>query len=242
MTPAERDRVVATLPSEFPVDQTRPPEGDPHFNAKMNARKTLERFFARHGRRVYLACELPVYYPEEPMFAPDVMGVVDVELHERMSWVVSKEERGLDFALEIYVAGDRRKDHIANVERYARLGIAEYFIFDRGRLRLSGYRLPEASARRYDPILPQFGHYKSGVLGLELALEGEKLRFFHGDAPVPEAEELIGKLEGMVNQLELRLEEEAKLREEEAKLREEAEAKLAKALLELEALKRGERP
>ena len=113
--------------------------------------------------------------------------------------MTADEGKGLDLALEIYVSGNRRKDHEANVARYAKLGIGEYFIFDRGRLRLSGYRLPVGGGR-YEPILPQHGHYESRALGLELALEEEKLRFYCGDAPVPEAEELIGKLEnaGMV--------------------------------------------
>jgi exonuclease III len=34
MTPAERQRVVDALPSEFEVSQTSPPEGDFHFEAK----------------------------------------------------------------------------------------------------------------------------------------------------------------------------------------------------------------
>ena len=83
---------------------------------------------------MYLACELPVYYPGERMFAPDVIAVMDVEPHSRMRWVVSAEGKGLDFALEVHVAGERRKDLERNVERFARLGIREYFLFDRGRL------------------------------------------------------------------------------------------------------------
>lgn len=252
MTAEERQRVVESLPSEFPPNEASPPEGDRHFNAKMNTRKTLGRFYERLGRRMYLACELPVYYPGERMFAPDIMAVQDVERHDRERWVTADEGKGLDLALEIYVSGNRRKDHEANVARYAKLGIAEYFIFDRGRLRLTGYRLPAAGGGRYEPILPQHGHYESRVLGLELALEDEKLRFYCGDAPVPEAEELIGKLETMLDGLELRLaqaeeraseetrlrEEETRLREEEARLRAEAERRLAEALRELERLKR----
>ena len=51
MTPEERERVVQSLPSEFDWDEAAPPEGDPHFNAKVDARKTLGRFFERTGRR-----------------------------------------------------------------------------------------------------------------------------------------------------------------------------------------------
>jgi Uma2 family endonuclease len=244
MTPAEREHVLASLPSEFEIDAAAPPEGDYHFNAKMNSRKTLGRFFDRIGRRVYLACELPVYYPGERMFAPDLMAVLDVSTNERPHWVVAHEGKGLDLALEIFVSGSRRKDHEQNVERHASLGIREYFIFDRGRLRLTGYRLRAAGT--YEPILAQAGRYPSDVLGLSLAIDRERLRFFVGDSEVPEAEELIDKLEGMVSRLESRVSaaeyraiEEARLREEETRLREEAEQRLEQALAELRRLKEG---
>ncbi|MDY7226455.1 Uma2 family endonuclease [Hyalangium rubrum] len=252
MTPEERARIVASLPSEFPVSEASPPEGDPHFEAKARTREVLGSFFSRIGRKVYLACELPIYYPGEPMFAPDVIAVVDVETHSRMRWVVSAEGKGIDLALEVHVAGERRKDLEKNVERYARMGIREYFLFDRGRLRLLGWRLDEAR-RSYRPVLPQHGFYTSEVLGLELQLEGEKLRFYHGRAPLPEADEMIVTLERMVEgveqrraELEQQLAEEARLRTEEARLRaeetqrrEEAERRLAEALSELERLRGG---
>jgi Uma2 family endonuclease len=251
LSPAERASVVESLPSEFPITEANPPEGDAHFNAKARTRDTLGGYFARTGRRVYLACELPVYYPNESMFAPDVLAVVDVETHERERWVVSAEGKGLDLALEVFVSGDRRKDMERNVELYARLGISEYFVFDRGRLRLLGYRLPTLGSRVYQPMMPQGGRYASQVLGLDLRIEDKRLRFFHGMTAVPEAQELIAKLEMIVGDVEARAlaaeeradheaklrMEEAKLRAEEAKLRAEAERKLAAALVEIERLK-----
>lgn len=252
LTREQREAVVAQLPSEFPVEAGPPPEGDPHFNAKVGARGALGAYFERIGRKVYLACELPVYYPGEAMFAPDIMAVVDVELHERMGWVVSKEGRGLDLAIEIHVAGDRRKDLIDNVARFARLGIREYFIFDRGRLHLAGYRLPSGSvsakapdANAYQRLVPQHGRLASDVLGLDLVVEDERLRFYHGTAQLAEASELIASLQRMVDGLQTRLdeearlrEEEARLREEEARLREEAEQRVAQLEAELAELKK----
>jgi hypothetical protein len=266
LTPEQRAKILDSLPSEFAASEASPPEGDPHFEAKVRTREVLGGFFARIGRKVYLACELPVYYPGEPMFAPDVIAVVDVEPHSRMRWAVSAEGKGIDLALEIHVAGARRKDLEKNVERFARLGIREYFVFDRGRLRLTGWRLEEGR-RSYRPIVPQHGYYPSEVLGLELQLEGERLRFYMGRAPLPEADEMIANLERMVKeaeehraeevrlredearlreeearrreQAEQRLAEEVRLRGEESRLREEAERRLAEALAELERLRRG---
>ncbi len=257
LSPEEQARIVDSLPSEFPVSEANPPEGDPHYEAKSRTREVLGSFFSRIGRKVYLACELPVYYPGETMFAPDVIAVVDVEPHSRMRWMVSAEGKGVDLALEIHVAGERRKDLERNVERYARLGIREYFVFDRGRLRLSGWRLEEGR-RTYRPILPQHGLYPSEVLGLDLQVDDERLRFYVGGAALPEAPEMIARLEHMVERVEasraeleqqlveearMRAEEarmraeEARLRAEEAQRREDAERRLAEALAELERLR-----
>jgi Uma2 family endonuclease len=251
LSDAERARIVESLPSEFPVRESAPPEGDPHFDAKVDTRQTLRSYFERIGRKVYFACELPVYYPGEEMFAPDVIAVLDVELHQRMRWVVSAEKKGIDLAVEIHVAGNRRKDLEKNVERYARLGIHEYFIFDRGRLDLTGYRLADGT-RTYRRIVPQHGFYPSNVLGLELRLEDTRLRFYHGTAPLLEASEMIGRLEEMVLAAEARRQEEhraleeverqrdeaQRAREEERRAREETERKLTEALAEIERLQR----
>jgi Uma2 family endonuclease len=239
MTPAERAEVVANLPSEFPVSEAAPPEGDIHFEEVVRARDVLRGFFGRSGRRVWVANNLPVYYPLERMFSPDVIAVVDVDPRSREHWTVSAEGKGLDVAIEILWAGRRKKDLRDNVERFARLGIPEYFIFDRRRLRLNGYRLPEPSARAYQPILPQLGAYRSERLGLELGLEGHKLRFSWCGAPLPESAELIAQLDAKLSAAEALAEEEAKRAEEEAKRAEDAERRLAEALAELEKLRRG---
>jgi len=242
LSAAQREAIVASLPSEW--EDALPPEGDRHWNPKVNARKTLERYFAKVGRSVYVGSELPIYYPAERVFAPDVFAVLDVARHDRDRWVVDAEGKGLDWILEIFLAGDRKKDHEGNVERYARLGVPEYFLFDRGRLRLWGFRLQSPTARVYEPLIPQVGRFRSTTLGLELGLVDERLRFFAGDAELPEAEELIARLEGFVDRLERRAEEEARRAEEETRRaeeetrrREDAEKRLDAALREIERLK-----
>ena len=96
--------------------------------------------------------------------------------------------------------------------------------------------------------MPQQGFYPSEVLGLELQLEGERLRFYHGRAPLPEADEMIATLERMVGEAEAHRTEEAQLRAElerrlaqEELRREESERQLAEALAELERLRGGRR-
>ncbi|WP_434046671.1 MULTISPECIES: Uma2 family endonuclease [Sorangium] len=245
LTPEERQRVLDTLPSEFEVSEASPPEGDFHFNPKVAARDALGGYFERIGRRVYLACELPVYYPAERMFAPDLIAVLDVEVKERAHWSVSAEGKGVDLALEILWSGKAKKDLADNVIRYASLGISEYFVFARRRRELRGFRLAQGTAR-YQPIVPQEGRLTSAVLGLDLGLQGDRLRFFHEQTALPETHELLARLGTMVGDLEARMEEtELRLDEERRRLDEarqradEAERKLAEALAELERLRRG---
>ncbi|MBX3197286.1 MAG: Uma2 family endonuclease [Labilithrix sp.] len=230
---AERARICAALPSEYP--RASPPEGDRHRRPKQSAIDALGEFFRRIRRRVYLSSELPIYYPGERMFAPDVIAVLDVEPHERDRWVVAQEERGLDFAFEVTLGGDAKKDLEENVERFARLGIPEYFVLNARSARLLGYRLDEES-RRYRAIAPQQGRWPSSVLGLDLALEGGRVRFYHGSAPLLEAAELVGRLETMMDELTARKEEAERSKEEAERSKEEAEQRaerLARRLREL---------
>ena len=182
-------------------------EGRRHKKAKTRTIDALGLHFSSIGRAVYLAEEMAVHYPGEPVFSPDVLAVVGVaepEDDERMAWVVADEGNGLDLVLEVLHRGDRKKDLVENVERYAKLGIPEYFVYDRLHQQIHGYRLTGERALRYQRIVPQFGRYSSSVLGLDLAIHGGKLRFFYGAAELPGTSDLIGRLNDMVADLEAR--------------------------------------
>jgi Uma2 family endonuclease len=267
LSPAERAAVVATLPGEVTYDEIAMPEGDRHYKAKARALDALRGYFTRQRRRIYLTQELPLYYPAEPRFAPDLLAVLDVEDVDRDKWVVSAEGKGLDWVLEVHVGGDRKKDAEFNVARYARLGIPEYFVYDRARNRLAAYRLDSPEARVYTAILPNHGLYESRVLGLDVQVDKDRLRFYAGTALLLESDELIARLQEMYDSAQQRAEEEeprgreeeqrrreeaeqrreeaeqrreaeARLREEETRRREEAEQEIARLRTELERLKR----
>jgi Uma2 family endonuclease len=223
MSAEERERVVSSLPSDMPLE-LHPPEGDPHRKPKERAREALDEYFRRIGRRVYVSSELVTYYPGESRFCPDILAVLDVETHDRSSWIVSKEGKGLDLVIEIHVSGDREKDFERNVVRYARLGIREYFVFDRRGARILGHRLrPD---RMYERLVPQAGRFRSEVLGLDLVVEGELLRIYNGSAPLLFMDELVGKLNAMVEDLTRARDEALRAAAEEAK-RAQDEAKRA---------------
>ncbi len=244
MGPADRARVVRELSAGMPEDEVSPPEGDAHSTPKREAFDALDGFFKRQSRSVYLATELPIYYPDTRRFAPDLIAVLDVPTHPRDSWIVVREGHGLDFALEIHTGGDRKKDEVENVARYAQLGIPEYFIYDTPQKRLLGYRLPHGQARQYQRILPQSGNYHSQVLGLDLYLVGDRLRFSFAGAPVPLSMDLIRQLQDRLEaeadvreEVARKLEEERRRREEETRRREEAESRVAALEAELARLR-----
>ena len=225
LTAEQRRAVVAALPSEIPLAM---PEGDYHRVPKEKARESLSEHFRRLGRRVYLSSELPVYYPDEDMFAPDLIAVLDVETHQRDKWVKSEEGKGVDLVLEITFAGNRRKDLKENVARYARLGIPEYFVLDARDQRLTAYRLERPGGSSYQAIVPQGGRWPSEVLGLDLAVEDRRVRFYHGSEPLPAADELIARLTTMVDELLSREEDlERQLQTERRRVKEEARRRQA---------------
>ncbi len=249
LTPRQRAEVVDTLPSEFPPNEATPPEGDRHLDAFTEPRDALRRWYRGRGRDIYVAGNLPIYYPGERMFSPDLIAVDGAEQRPRDSWIVDNEGgKGLDVAIEIVVRGDRKKDLERNLERYARLGIPEYYLFDRHRMTLAAWELDTG---RYQRRVAQGGSFHSTVLGLDLWVDGERLRFSVGDAAVPFADELIDRetrlsmeAQARVEGLEAELasvqrlrEEEQRLREEERRLREAAEAELQSLRAELAKLR-----
>jgi Uma2 family endonuclease len=206
MTIDERERFLETVNAALSDPRLAMTEGRPHKKAKTRALDLLGLHFRALGRVVYLAEEMAVVYPGEESFSPDVLAVVGVEEPAddlRMAWVVADEDKGLDFVLDVLHHGDRKKDLVDNVVRYARLGIPEYFIYDRGRQQIHGHRL---TGDRYERIVPQGGRYSSAVLGLDLAVQGDKLRFFQGMAELFGTDELIDRLTGMLTDLEAKAE------------------------------------
>ncbi len=217
MSPAERERFLVRVLDALSDPIVAISEGRPHKKAKTRALDRLNLHFNTVGRAVYLAEEMAVVYPGEEPFSPDVLAVLDVvepEDDQRMAWVVADEGKGLDLALEVLHHGDRHKDLIANVDRHAALGIAEYFVYDRAEQRLHGFRLPPTGARRYQRLVPQGGRYPSIVLGLDLAVAGDNLRFYVGQAELPGTADLIGRLHGMVGELIVKADRVASEREE----------------------------
>ena len=87
--------------------------------------------------------------------------------------------------------------------------------------------------------MPQAGRFACDVLGLDLVLDGDRLRFFAGNALLEDADERISRLGAMLDKVLAREDDLAARLAEEQQLREDAERQLAEARAEIERLKRG---
>ena len=194
LTPKERARILEELPSEFPVSEAMPPEGDSALRCEGADCLSLGGFFSRMGRKVYLGCELPGYYPGERMFAPDVIAVMDVEPHQRMHWVVSAEGKGLDSGHR-----DSRRGRPAQgpgaqrgalrPARHSRVLSLRPWAVEARWMAAGGREAPLPGPRATAGLLHVRG------IGAGVTARGERLRFHHSGAPVLEADEMIASLE-----------------------------------------------
>jgi hypothetical protein len=200
MSRAQRKRVAASLPGEVTEEEWGGlPEGDLHFRAKAGALEALRYGFTEVlCRKAYVSVDLPVYYPAEQRFAPDVLVVLDAKSRRRKKWDVNWEGKELDFILNAHAGGERKEHTVRSLERYARLKVPEYFIFDCLEGVLEGYRLEESGdpeqPGRYRKLEPQGGRYSSERLGVELTAEAGRLRFYVGDTLLLEEEEQAEQL------------------------------------------------
>ena len=175
---------------------------------------------------VYVAGDLFLYYEEgnpRAVVAPDVFVVLGAPNHLRASYMLWREPKAPDFVLEITSQSTRAQDQGTKRERYALLGVQEYFQYDPTRdylePPLQGLRLV---GQVYQPIPATTSPegvlvLRSAVLGLELHLEEGTLRLYdpttrqkllsyqETEQARREAEERAGAAEARVAELETRL-------------------------------------
>jgi len=204
MTPVERARAAAALPATVPNEELGTMDGQRHQRARDGFEGALLAHSASTERPMFVGGLLAVYFPGERRIQPDVFVVLGAEQAPRDSWVVSKEGRAPEFVLEILVLGHREKDLLDNVTRYAQRGIREYFVADFRQRRLRAWRLADPAIRIYTPIVPQLGRFHSTVLGLDLKLEGGRVRLYYGNAPLLEPDEIAERLRDDLNDEQMR--------------------------------------
>jgi Uma2 family endonuclease len=216
MTSAEREAAVASLPTWVDIEECGAVEGEEHQDARWIIGGTLRPHFAETDPLMYVSGEMGVFFPGERRVIPDLFAVPGAGTAKRVSWIVTKEGRRPQWFLEITVHGERDKDLRDHVVRYAELGVREYFIADLLRRKILAYRLNDPLVRIYTPVLAQGGRYRSEVLGLDVALEDGKVRFYDGDRRLLDPDERVEALRDALNdELMLRQDAEERAADEE---------------------------
>ena len=147
------------------------------------------RYVFRHQKDVYVSGNLFIYYEEgvsDAVVSPDVFVIFGVSKQKRRTYKVWEENgKTPSWIMEVTSASSRNTDSIDKPQKYARMGVTEYFQYDpTGDYlkphQLKGFRLVGDC---YEPIAPQFLSdgvlsIYSEVLGLELRLISGELRFY----------------------------------------------------------------
>jgi Uma2 family endonuclease len=213
----------------------------------------LQRWLVLSGKRALAAANTFFYWKQfdpSECLAPDVYVLPGVSLTPRVgAWKVWETGKVPTFALEI-VSQDADKDYLKSPPKYDRLGVAELVVFDpdfaasKDRVqwqvfrRIKGRGLVKVEATNEDRV-------RSRVLGcfLRVVGSGDEVRLRIGTGPngetlLPTDDEARGEAERRAEEEKRRAEEEKRRAEEEKRRADGAEAKLAKALAEIERLKR----
>ena len=173
---------------EYPETDGNPmPDGDYQGNFYRYAVGAVRDHFLPRPE-VYVTGNLFIYLEKgnpKNRIAPDMYVVMNGGHRFRDTYKVWEEPGGLpDFVLEIVSPSTWRADLGPKRERYAALGIGEYWLHDPHanfmHPALAGYRL---SGGAYEPIAGIEAAdgtltMHSETIGLDLCLRGERLRFF----------------------------------------------------------------
>ncbi len=157
-------------------------ETDWHRQAIVRLIELLQQQFAE--QEVYVSGDLLVYFEEgnpKKFVVPDVFIVKGVQPKARRIFKIWQEQHAPDAVIEVTSRKTRKKDHTTKPELYARLGVAEYFLFDPEQdylvPPLQGFRLIDGE---YQPITPNDdGSLTSEQFGVRIRLEGEELQLYH---------------------------------------------------------------
>ena len=128
-------------------------------------------------------------YPEEGnkdnKIAPDVLVAFGLGTESRSSYFVWAEGKPPDWVLEVASRSTNKRDLNFKRDRYAEIGVPEYWLFDPkgdayplGTPRLQGLKLVDGVYRSLDSLIASGERMiRSEVLGLDVRVDGELLRF-----------------------------------------------------------------
>lgn len=200
---------IKALPTEdeLPCDDGEPMETPRHREQMEVLIHSLKAHWA--GRTdYYVGGNMFIHYDpqqQQRFRGPDFFLVLDVDNHERRSWVVWREGmRFPDVIIELLSDSTRAVDKGEKKHLYEQaFRTEEYYLYDPFSYELTGYHLH--GARYEERALDEQGRIFSPVTGLSLGVREERLRWFTeaGDL-VPSPEELANQERRRADQAEQR--------------------------------------
>jgi Uma2 family endonuclease len=171
--------LAESLQIEYPESDGEPlGETDLHIHWIIRLRDILK--YRYRGQRVYVGADLMLYYKEgEPyrFVAPDVFVVLDCDPSFRRTFKTWAEQRVPDVVFEITSKYSKDEDQSIKPDKYATIGVREYFLYDPEaeylRPPLTGYRRSENGFARIEPN--DRGLLECQCLGITLELDGRDL-------------------------------------------------------------------
>jgi len=249
---------MATAPNRLPLadEEIYYPETDGkpmgeteyHVAAILYLYGALDLYFQQ--RKVHVAADLFLYYEQgnpRAVKAPDVMVIKGLDKEFRRIFQTWKEKAVPCVVFEVTSRNTLEEDRGGKRDLYARLGVAEYFIFDpEGEALdppLEGYRLKD---KQYVPIRPgRDGSLRCKELGLRVRAEGYLPRLIDAKTgqPLPTTREIYEHEQQRAEQAEQerqRAQQERQRAQQAEQRARQAEAETTRLREELERLRRGE--
>lgn len=209
---------IKALPTEdeLPCDDGEPMETPRHRGQMELLIHSLQTYWA--GRTdYYVGGNMFIHYDpqqQQRFRGPDFFLVLDVDNHERRSWVVWREGmRFPDVIIELLSDTTRTIDMGEQKRLYEQaFRTEEYYLYDPFSYELTGYHLH--GARYEEHALDGQGRLFSPVTGLFLGVHAERLRWFtEAGTLVPTPEELADQERQRADQAEQRAKEAEQLLE-----------------------------
>jgi Uma2 family endonuclease len=194
-------------PIHYPETDGKPmAESDIHRDEMARLIYTLQDWFSNEPD-VYVSGNMLLYFEEgntRASVAPDVFVVKGVPKHRRRIYKLWEEGMPPAAAFEVTSPTTRRDDVVKKRGLYARIGVAEYYLYDPLaeylRPPFQGYHLDDDEYRAIEPA--EDGALVSEALGLRLTLVNDRLELFDqaSGSRLLSREERIAELERLLRE------------------------------------------